>query len=245
MVLTALAATVTLGISMNVFGFLGLGGTRWKEEVLCHDGGMIVVERWVKRGGGHEIGQQPPIREQSLAFVLLTAREPLVWKSEFSEDVGYADLKPILLDIVRGIPYLVTTPVGCLSYNKWKRPNPPYILFKFQSNRWQQIALTELPAELRVPNLIISSPDNDVEQLGKSLVSASDIAKLNSSLTQPQYQSIVREPLTADPFGCPEMVYYKGAWVGPGDSIGKRMMDRRSGQQDGNDGQKSDNREER
>ena len=51
-------------------GLFGLGGTSWKEEVLLHDGSTILVDRSVVRGGRHEIGQQPPFKEQSLSFQL-------------------------------------------------------------------------------------------------------------------------------------------------------------------------------
>ncbi len=43
-------------------GALPFGGDSWKEEVLLHDGSKIVVERMVKRGGRHEVGQKPPFK---------------------------------------------------------------------------------------------------------------------------------------------------------------------------------------
>jgi hypothetical protein len=218
--LSVIAVILAMGASMNAeAGLFGLGGTSWKEEVLLHDGTKIVVERTIDRGGRHEIGQQPPIKSQSLTLILSTTNERVTWKSEYSEDVGYADLKPILLGIVQGTAYVVTTPVGCLAYNKWKRPNPPYIFLKFLDYRWQQIELQDLPAELKIPNLIISSPDNEVEKLGKSFVTAADIAKLNSSLTQPEYRTILREPvLNGDSItNCEVLVRYKCGWGAPGE----------------------------
>jgi len=218
-----------MGVNMNAdAGLFGLGGTSWKEEVLLHDGGKIIVERTVERGGRHEIGQQPPIKEESLAFTLPAINEHITWKNEFSKDVGFADFMPLLLDIYQGVSYVVTTPAGCLSYNKWGRPNPPYVIFKYQSKAWQRITIQELPAEIKTPNLIVGSPDNNVEKLGTSFVKAEAIQKINSSLRQPQYKTILRDPYPGAAGGCDEMVYYKGAWVGPGDSIGKRMMDRKS-----------------
>ena len=65
-------ATVILimGASMSAnAGWFGMGGTSWKEEVLLHDGGRIVVERWVKRGGQHEVGQKPPYQDQQIQFI--------------------------------------------------------------------------------------------------------------------------------------------------------------------------------
>jgi hypothetical protein len=225
-----LVLIVILGTGMNAFGFLGFGGTSWKEEVLLHDGGKIIVERLVDRGGRHEIGQHPPIKEQSLTFTLPSSKQTVTWKVEYCKEVGYAGLSPIMLGIVDETPYLVTHPVACLAYNKWKRPNPPYIVFRYTNKAWQQIELKELPMELKVPNLIISSPDSEVERANTRFMSAEKVRGLNNSLSQPQYQTILREPLKPGALGvsCEEMIYYKGAWVGPGDSIGKRMMDRKS-----------------
>jgi hypothetical protein len=44
------------------------GGSSWKEEVLLHDGRTLIVERSIIRRGRHEIGQPPPIGEQTIRF---------------------------------------------------------------------------------------------------------------------------------------------------------------------------------
>ena len=58
-----LCLTLLIATSMNAnAGFLGFGGTSWKEEVLLHDGSKIIVNRhgvakeiWVaaRAGGFH------------------------------------------------------------------------------------------------------------------------------------------------------------------------------------------------
>lgn len=211
----ALALGMGIGacVSSPVFG-----GTSWKEEVLLHDGSKIVVTRSVSRGGRHEIGQQPPIKEQSLFLTLPNTNERVTWKSEFSDDVGLADFQPLLLDIFQGTVYVVTHPVGCLAYNKWGRPNPPYVVFKYQDKAWHRITLQELPKESKTPNMIFGSPDNHVEKLGTKFVKAEVIQNINSSLKQPEYRSILRESIpNAGGSGCGEMVGNgKGAWFGIG-----------------------------
>jgi hypothetical protein len=99
----------------------------------------------------------------------------------------------LLVDVFQKTAYVVTVPVGCLSYNKWKRPNPPYVVFKYGSKTWQRIALQELPAEIKTPNLIFSSPDNEIEKLGQSFVTVAMVRHANSDLTQPEYKTILRE----------------------------------------------------
>jgi hypothetical protein len=198
--ISLLGMLLMVGVSMNAEAALfGLGSTSWKEEVLLHDGGKIIVGRAVDRGGRHEIGQQPPIKEQSMSFTLPSSNERIAWKSEFTADVGLADFQPLLLDVFQETAYLVTSPVGCLAYNKWGRPNPPYIIFKFQGKTWQRIPMQELPKEFKIPNLVFSSPDNEVEKTGKSFVTVAMVQAANRDLTQPEFKTILREELPPHP----------------------------------------------
>lgn len=209
-----LGLILMIGVSMSACS------KSWKEEVQLHDGSKIIVERMVDRGGRHEIGQQSPIKEQSFTFTLPATDERIIWKSGFSEDVGLADFQPLLLDIFHGAVYVVTHPVGCLAYNKWGRPNPPYVVFKYQNKAWNRTTLQELPAEIKMPNMIFGSPDNEVEKLGMSFVKAEVVQKINSSLTQPEYKTILREPVKlgvdSSSVNCEEMVRIKDGWVSPG-----------------------------
>jgi len=213
-------------------GLFGLGGTSWKEEVLLHDGSKIIVKRSQSYGGRHEVGQSSPIKEHEISFTVPNTNKTITFKSEYSEDVGRANFNLLALHILNGTAYLVVEPNLCLSYNKWGRPNPPYIFLKHDGKTWQRIQLTELPAEFRIINLIINNGrEEDIEKLARKSghVSAEDIRQINSSLTQPEYKTILRDAVKHEgPEGCPAMVFYKGAWVGPGDSIGKRMMDRKN-----------------
>ena len=228
--IAVLGVFLMMGAGMNAnAGLFGLGGTSWKEEVLLHDGGRIVVERRVERGGRHEIGQKPPYKEQSLQFTLPATGQAIKWEDRYSEDIGMANFLPMAIDVVNGTSYLVASPAGCLSYNKWGRPNPPYVIFKYVGNQWVRIPLQELPTEIKAPNLIVSAPDLEVEKIGKSPIPVDEIKRANAPHRQPEYRSILREAVRAGTEGssvnCDELVFYKGAWVGPGDSIGKRMMD--------------------
>jgi hypothetical protein len=200
-------------------GWLGLGDDSWKEEVLLHDGRKIVVERTVDRGGRHEIGQRSPFKEQSLRFSLPGANQQIIWEDHYSEDVGSANFLPMLLDIVNGTPYLVLYPMGCLSYNKWGRPNPPYVIFKYQGKKeWKQVPLQELPTEIKTPNLIFSMPDIVVEKSGKNFITAEMIREIVSNYSKLEYKTILREAVkNAGGSRCGEMVYDgKGGWIGIG-----------------------------
>lgn len=208
---------LTLGIGMNAeAGLFGFGGTNWKEEALLHDGSKLVVERTITRGGRHEIGQRPAYTEQSLNFTMPTTGEHVVWVDHFSEDLGNSSFLPMLIDVHQGIGYLVARPMGCLSYNKWGRPNPPYVVFKYQDKVWTRIPVSDLPAEISKPNIISSQPDTEVERIGKRLVPAETIQKIISSYRQPEFRSILREAFATAAGGCTEMIQTNDGWEGLG-----------------------------
>lgn len=176
-------------------GLFGIGGTSWKEAALLHDGSTIVVARTVKLGGRHEVGQEPPIKEQTLAFIMPGSNESVVWHDKFTEDIGGANFLPMYLEIHKGSAYLVAYPMGCLSYEKWGRPNPPYVVFIYQSKEWRRVALQDFPNEFKTPNLIFSSPDLEAKKIGQAVVSPEKIMALYDGYQQPEYKTILREPL--------------------------------------------------
>jgi hypothetical protein len=207
---------LALGGAMGAWAQTGRSDAiTWKEEALQHDGNKVIVERAVKRGGRHEVGQQPPIKEQSLAFTLPGSQQKVIWQDPFTADVGGANFLPMLLETQKGVAYLVVHPMGCPSYNKWGRPNPPYVVFKYQDWQWARIALQELPAEFKTPNLIFSSPDDEARNSGQAIVSAETIRKLYAGYRQPEYKTILRQPLAKEKIVemCGDRVLYKGHWI--------------------------------
>lgn len=195
-----------LGVGMSAeAGLFGLGGTSWKEEVLLHDGSKIVVDRSQTYGGRHEIGQSAPIKTHTLSFTLPHSTKTLTFKSEYSEDVGRANLNLLALHVLNGTPYVIAEPNLCLAYNKWGRPNPPYVIFKNDGEAWRRIPLSQLPAEFKSINLIVNNGrEEDIERAAavKGYVSETDVREINSSLHQPEYKTILREPSKGE--RCPQ-----------------------------------------
>jgi hypothetical protein len=196
----------------------GGSGTHWQEEVQLHDGTMLIVERSFSRGGLHEPGQGSPIKEQDIAFTMPGSGKTVTWKSEYSQDVGRSNFNLLALDILDGTPYIVAEPNLCLSYNKWGRPNPPYVFFRYDGKDWRRIPLAELPAEFRQPNVAITVDDaNLFREIDKhAVVSVAAVKTLNSRLTQPEYKTILREAMKGYGNSCPAMVSYgkNGGWIG-------------------------------
>lgn len=199
--LLAISLTILGGGMSAEAGLFGFGGDSWKEEVLLHDGQKIIVERSQTYGGRHEIGQSPPIREHTISFTLPNSSKTLTFKSEYSEDVGRANLNLLALHVMNGTPYLVAEPNLCLAYNKWGRPNPPYVIFKYNGKAWQRISLSELPAEFMTINLIVNNGrEEDIQRAaaGAGYVSVAGVMEINSSLRRypnehAEYKTILRE----------------------------------------------------
>lgn len=209
-----------LGASMSACaGLFGIGGTSWKEEVLLHDGSKIIVERSQSYGGRREPGKSAPVKEHTITFTLPGSDKTLSWTSEYGEELGRANFNLLALHISNGTPYLIATPNLCLSYNKWGRPNPPYVIFRYDGKVWQRIALSELPAEFKNNNLIINNGrEEDIERLASKsgYVPAKSVQEINSSLTQPEYKTILREAYPTAAGGCSEMVRVNDGWEGLG-----------------------------
>jgi hypothetical protein len=225
--LAVLFAVLSLKANAGLFGF---GGMEWKEEVLLHDGSKIIVERSVKRGGRHELFKGLPISEQRLSWRMPGTNQAITWEDHFSKDVGSATLLPMLVDVHQGSAYVVADPMGCLAYNKWGRPNPPYVVFRHQGKEWQRIPLQELPLEIKTPNLIHSEPDVKAERNKINPISAEEIQKIVASNFRAEFRSIVREELPSAYISqmCEELIHYKGAWIMPNDPVARRMVDHQS-----------------
>jgi hypothetical protein len=227
--LTVLLSIMTGCMTLASDNPLGLGDS-WREEVLLHDGGKVIVKRSQSYGGRHEIGQSPPIKVQDITFTVPGSGKTITWKSEYSEDIGRANFQLLALHILNGIPYVVTTPNLCLSYNKWGRPNPPYIFFKYEGETWQRIPPTEFPAQFKDINVVIDTKTNAKTITAQSPVSAEEIRKINNRLTQPEFKTILREPMTKKQINqmCMEMILYKGYWIMPNDPVARKMVDEKA-----------------
>jgi hypothetical protein len=203
--LAKLGLLLMMGMSINAdAGLLGLVGDSWKEETLQHDGSKIVVER-SQSYFFQALERWPRVKEHSITFTLPGSNKAITWTSEYGEDINTTNFNLLALHILKGTPYIVASPNLCLSYNKWGRPNPPYVFFKYDGEAWQRIQLSDFPAELNEINLLISTAGhNSSEQAIKTgFVSADNVKKINGSLRQPEFKTIIREALPESAL-CPD-----------------------------------------
>ena len=227
-VLISLLIGLTSSVEAGLFGF---GGDSWQEEVLLHDGIKMVITRSQTYGGRHEIGQSPPIKEHIVTFTLPNTNKTITWTSEYGEELGRTNFHLLAVHVLHGTPYIVTEPNLCLSYNKWGRPNPPYVVFKYDGTAWQRIPLEELPTEFTTMNVVLGLSRQFVDAMVKQgVVPVEQIQEQNSQLPQPEFRTLLREPVKSGSAArlttCEELVLYKGRWILPNDPIAREFIDR-------------------
>lgn len=211
----ATLALVILGGGMSAdAGLFGFGGDSWKEEVLLHDGKKIIVERSQTYGAYAEpASTDRSVAKEEWVFRIPGSDRKLIWKSDFSRPPEGDSLMLLQLNFLDGVPYVATSPAGCLSYNHWKRPNPPYVFFKYDGRIWQQIPLSAFPAAFKKSNVYVGKP---IKAERKGLLTVVTIEEEHRNL-EPYLRQIVREPLKPGAMDCAEMIYDgKGGWIGVG-----------------------------
>lgn len=156
---------------------LGRTTYRWKEEVLLHDGQVIVIERSVKTGYVPvEIGQPPGESDYTLTFAAPDGKS-VTW------DGGRSRFIPMILDFEQDVPYVVATGATSLVYGAEGCPRPPYFFFKWSAGQWQRMPYEEFPKSIRKANLSagLTYPSRDPmrERIGRGeLVTAKEVARL-------------------------------------------------------------------
>lgn len=192
---------VKLGLILMMGVSMSACSKGWKEEVQLHDGQVLLIERSYNLGGYPTLdARERRLLDETITFTLPESKQKVVWKTDFDDRSSESNsLGSLLLDIVGGVPYLATSPAGCIAYNKWGRPNPPYILFKYVNDVWQQIPLKEFPAELVQANLM-NMPASS--QLKPYYDVAAVKAKLADGNISDYAKTILREPVKGGITSC-------------------------------------------
>jgi uncharacterized protein (UPF0333 family) len=201
--------------SINACGYFGIGNTMsWKEEVLLHDGSKLVVKRIFHLGSKATFDStERSAIDETITFTLPGSNKKIIWKVDFRDSKPEpSGLNLLVLDIVNGTPYIATYPAQCRAYNKWERPNPPYIFLKYDGNVWKQISLAEFPPEINKVNVIVGRPP---AKLKKSFYTVEQVKEQNRDIHDEVYKTILRTPLKPGSYGidCPEWVFDGRKWM--------------------------------
>lgn len=210
-----LTTLLLLGASMSACAGLFGSSMKWKEEVQLHDGQVLVVERHYSLGGYSTLdARERQALDQTITFTSPKSNKRISWETEYRQDLPEPNsLTPLLLDILGGIPYLATSPAGCIAYNKWGRPNPPYVLFKYTNDSWQQIPMKEFPQELVGANLM-SRPASSLLKSYYTVEAAR--AQRNDGNVATYAKTIFHEPIRSAGEGCGELIRVNDGWEGTG-----------------------------
>lgn len=204
---------LTIGVAMSACS----ATMNWKEEVLLHDGQIIVAERFYNLGGYPTLdSRERAALDETVTFSLPGTNKKIIWKTDFRDTQPEPNsLNLIRFDVVKGVPYIATYPAGCIAYSKWGMPNPPQVLFKYESDQWKRITLAELPPELigATANVIVGRPATSLLQ---AFYTVKGVGDENYDIHASEYKTILREPILKS-WNCGEMVYDgHGGWIGIG-----------------------------
>lgn len=199
--LLAFGMAIGLSACMGLAGAAGTGGDSWQEAVLLHDGQKMMIERSQTYGGRGEIGQDAPVADHTVRFTVPKGQQTIVWNSPFDREIGRTSLRLLAVHVKDGTPYVVSEPNLCLSYNKWGRPNPPYVIFKWEANAWQRISIEALPQEFSTMNVSHHFARMWARDRNGTTLTATQIQSENAT-NQKQYREILREPMPVSP--CPQ-----------------------------------------
>lgn len=230
-ILGLLVVAMVLAGGVEAFGFLGLGDS-WKDEVLLHDGRKIIVKRSQTYGGMSEPFKPPPVKEHTISFTMPDSGQEVRWTSEYGEELGRTNFDVLAVHILNNTAYVVAYPNLCLSYNKWGRPNPPYVFFRYDGSAWHRIQMEEFPTEFTTANVSLGTHSpRDVDEFKEvGVVPAEMIKERNARSATPERRTILREPVKPKTEGsnvnCEEMIHYKCGWISPHGTFGRDLMDK-------------------
>lgn len=219
------AVSMALLLGMHITGCAALDNTTsWKEEILLHDGSKLIVSRTqtIDPNGLREPFQSAPRGEATTTFTIPGTSQTATWKSDYGR-AQQDNLELLLLGFVGTTPYIATQPNRCHAYNKWGRPNPPYVFFKYDGKAWQRIPLEEFPPEFQKTNVMVDGylPEQlSAEERDAPFLAVESVNKANRDLRRtPHLLTIMREPIKSgvgSGASCGRMISYgeNGGWIG-------------------------------
>lgn len=158
------------GALLAVFTSACSSESQWKEEVLLSDGKTIVIERGVTFGPRRfEPGQSTTgAVKYWLSFSNPANGQIVRWENP-------GKLKPMILAISGGVPYVVAVPISAAGYMEAGCPNPAYLFFKYV-NGWESIGFQDFPREVRKRNLLLVYTPKSLTPVERGFISSSKVA---------------------------------------------------------------------
>jgi hypothetical protein len=165
----------------------------WKQEVLLQDGRVIIVERISEQTGKLFPENVSMEKFQVIEFENPDTHESISWEIP-------KGLLPHTLDFDNKTPYLVLSAYTVADYNNWNCPNPPFLVYRYESSHWRSISFGELPEKIEMRNLFDMSKMYR-KYATSEVASLSDMKKFLARI-DPEHRVIGREKISAIAEGC-------------------------------------------
>lgn len=137
---------------LNACDMLGGNSLKWTEDVRLPDGRVVQLTRYQEFNGPHEIGDTPNQSDYWLEFKNPETGEVVKWEQKAP------GLSTMALMLDGKSPLLLTSPSFGGSYDKFNRPNPPYLLYKYDG-AWRQIDVSKIPLKRFRVNMTFAPKD--------------------------------------------------------------------------------------
>lgn len=125
---------------------------KWVEDVRLPDGRIVTLTRYQEFKGPHELGQPPTESDYWFEFKHPDTGQMIRWESD-------RDLRTLALMMDGGVPLLLTRPAFGISMRRYKCPNPPYLLFRFE-DVWKQVPIGQIPVKRLRVNMTFGPSDS-------------------------------------------------------------------------------------
>lgn len=124
----------------------------WYEEAVQDDGCIVLVK---KIESGHSASRKEPgANNYGYRLPKIELDDPKTGRHITWYPAGLPFLLPYALHVHDKVPYVFATFYLSGSYRSFGCPLPPYIVFRWQGDRWKRIALGELPRQFKRHNLL-------------------------------------------------------------------------------------------
>ncbi|BCM24487.1 hypothetical protein [Methyloradius palustris] len=142
-----------------VSSHLGDANFEWQEEALQSDGSVITLNR-SRKNHWVDGSSDALVMIETINLRVSIDSSLIKWQQKWTYD--YPNLLVLSVNVISGIPYIVTQPLDDKSYFQRGCPNPPYVIFKYINDEWVQIPMSELPAEITEANVVVLASDQVV-----------------------------------------------------------------------------------
>lgn len=126
---------------------------KWTEDVRLPDGRVVTLTRYQEFKGPHELGRTPTASDYWFEFKHPDGGETVRWQSN-------RDLATLALMLDGKVPVLLVKPQFGSSMERFNCPNPPYMLYRYESGAWVMAPIAQVPVKRLRVNMTFSPKDS-------------------------------------------------------------------------------------